>query len=157
MGLYVVGREGQYLVSNDGNVSNARTGYTLKQSTDKDGYKVVMFSNPKEQKKVHRLVAEAFIPNPMRHPLVNHKDHIRHHNWNTNLEWGTQLHNIQHCVAAGRKAKVPGRKILARLGDHVEIFESVKAAQRAKHNRAAIQRCLAGDQRYHHNRTWEYA
>lgn len=43
--------------------------------------------------KIHRLVAEAFIPNPNHYPFINHKDEIKAHNWKENLEWCTAEYN----------------------------------------------------------------
>lgn len=50
---------------------------------------------------VHRLVAQAFLPNPDALPEVNHKDGVKENCRASNLEWCTRSHNKQHAVAAG--------------------------------------------------------
>ena len=52
----------------------------------------------KYTRKIHRLVAEAFIPNPQNLPEVNHKDGNKDHNDESNLEWMTTEDNIRHAV-----------------------------------------------------------
>ena len=64
----------------------------LKPATDKKGYQRVglMKDGKLITKKVHRLVAENFIPNPNNLPSVNHINSIKHDNRVENLEWSTQ-------------------------------------------------------------------
>ena len=57
---------------------------------------------------IHRLVAEAYIPNPDNLPEVNHKDEIRSHNWINNLEWCDRGHN---CNYGSRNEKIKASKI----------------------------------------------
>lgn len=93
-----VGFEGIYEVSNFGNVRRADTGRALKGGLNSYGYKV--FSLSKDGKphmsKGHRLVAQAFIPNPENKRDVNHKDGDKTNNFVDNLEWASRSENITH-------------------------------------------------------------
>lgn len=74
-------------------------GQIIKPYKSKKGYlKVTLYLNKKEWKKkrVHRLVAEAFIENPFNYPEVNHIDGNKENNSVTNLEWCTGEYNRNH-------------------------------------------------------------
>ena len=100
--------EGLYEVSNLGQVRSLnykRTKGTkiLKLVIDKDGYlRVNLYKNGKQyNKKVHRLVTAAFIPNPEGKTEVNHIDGNKTNNRVENLEWVTHSENIQHAWESG--------------------------------------------------------
>ena len=59
---------------------------------------------------VHRLVAEAFIPNPLNLPVVHHKDDNKQNNCVDNLKWCTQKENVHYTIMAGNHGTMYGRK-----------------------------------------------
>ena len=78
-------------------------GRVLKQSNDKDGYLQVriLIDGKGTTKKVHRLVAQAFIPNYDNLPEVNHKNCVRDDNRAINLEWCSHLYNVRYRQKCG--------------------------------------------------------
>lgn len=99
----IVGFEGLYEVAPCGAIRNAKTKRWLSPSTKDDGYTSVKLykCNKGYQKSVHRVVAEAYIPNPENKPQVNHKDLDKKNNEVTNLEWVTQAENQSHAIRNG--------------------------------------------------------
>ena len=98
----VKGYEGLYKVNQHGDVmSNARRGnrygtHIMKPQDDGHGYRQLCLSKNGKQKsvRIHRLVAEAFVPNPNGYTEVNHIDEDR---WNcdaSNLEWCSRKYNV---------------------------------------------------------------
>lgn len=102
--------EGRYEISNMGRIrSRAKKGklHFLALRIDTDGYnEVCLWLNRKvHYKKVHRLVAEAFIPNHENKPQVNHIDANKKNNIVSNLEWATPQEDANHRVKNGLQSK----------------------------------------------------
>ncbi len=96
-----------YHVTQSGKIFNLVTGLVLKQQTLSNGYlRVGLHSHGKQKKKsVHRLVAEAYIPNPNNLPCVMHLDDNPRNNHSSNLRWATHQENIKDRDSKGRQAK----------------------------------------------------
>lgn len=119
----IKGYEGLYQVSNLGNVRSLefrnnkgvfKREKILKFSQRSGYYTVNLSKNHKRvSKQIHRLVAEAFIPNPQNKKIVNHKDFNRKNNNVDNLEWVTQKENVLWSV---ERMKKPRTKIMTNTG-----------------------------------------
>ena len=99
----VVGYEGLYEVSSDGDVRNAKTGRVLKPGRGKDGYLQLCLCHLGRSRtfSIHRIVAIAFIKNPNGKEQVNHKDGVKTNNNVKNLEWSTPSENLTHAWVNG--------------------------------------------------------
>lgn len=107
------GFNGRYQVSNFGRVRSTISwnGHKyvskeriLKPSMTTTGYHKIELIAPNGKKKslkLHRVIASAFIPNPMGYPIINHKDGNPLNNSLDNLEWCTQKHNVEHAITMG--------------------------------------------------------
>lgn len=168
----IKGFEGMYQVSNWGRVRSAeRVVVTLKGITrlmkskmlipinnGKSGEENYVFirlrKDGKDHKRyIHRLVAEAFLPNPFNYPQVNHKDGNKRNNEVDNLEFSTASLNIQHAYDNGlieckisdedarficrvykpRDSVYGQRPLAARFGvSHAAIYSIVHGKNKAK-------------------------
>jgi hypothetical protein len=102
----VVGYEGLYVVSNQGNIYSLNYKHTgkvekLSPKITKWGYLQVCLYKNGEVKHclIHRLVAETFIPNPLGLPQINHIDEDKTNNRAENLEWCTNQYNSEYSLA----------------------------------------------------------
>lgn len=101
-----------YTIYDDGTIIGPERG-KLKQRENEDGYMEVTLGNLKNRHsrvKVHRIIAEQFVPNPNNLPEVNHKDYNRKNNNADNLEWCSHEYNVKYSSEAGRHNKPVGEK-----------------------------------------------
>lgn len=92
-----------YIVTDCGKVFNIKSNKQLKERKHTKGYLRVSLCQKGDCKDfyIHRLVAEAFVPNPNNYLEVNHINSDKKDNNVSNLEWCTRSHNMQHCVESG--------------------------------------------------------
>ena len=154
----VVGYEGLYEVSNMGNVKSLNYNGTGKErilkagKTDRGYLKVSLYQDGKiKQCYVHRLVAEAFIPNPNNLPIINHIDENKENNCMDNLEWCSVLYNNTYNGRANKVGKKVGKKlskpVLAidkRTGLILEFVSSREAERETGIDHSSITKCCNG-------------
>lgn len=171
----VVGYEGFYQVSNEGNVrsldrcvkcSNSirfYKGRVLAQCRDDKGYYRVLLTiaGRHKSKQVHRLVAEAFIDNPYNKPEVNHKDEDPSNNCIDNLEWCDKVYNLSY--GTGRERSIRSHRMAVLQididGNLVGEYEGVNKAAEAigkPKDATAITRCCKGKRKTAHGYIWRY-
>ena len=128
MEKFISNFEDKYTVTNKGEVFSFNNGKKVPLSLvlGKRGYFVVSLSssNKAKQYRVHRLVAEAFIPNPQQKPCVNHKDGNKQNNCVENLEWVTYGENKHHSfVVLGERHWMQDK--LGKLCIHHKVVEQI--------------------------------
>ena len=114
----------EYLITTCGKVWSLRSKKFLKKQMDRYGY-IYVHLNVKERSKkckIHRLVALAYIPNPLNKPQVNHEDGIKLHNYTNNLIWSTNAENMQHAFRNGL-CKAP-KGINNKLSKKIDIYNN---------------------------------
>lgn len=159
----IVGYEGLYEISNYGNVRSLDRfvaccygskqfirGKIISPQPNQHGYLMVSL-NKESQRNVHyihRLVAQAFIPNPNNLPQVNHKDEVKDNNMVDNLEWCDNIYNINYGSARDkiRNFRINTGKPICQIdkvsGEVIATFiNSSRAMEETGIDASAINKC----------------
>lgn len=171
--------EGWYQVSNTGRVrslnrvvqradgiSSTLKGRVLKPSSNKCGYLVVFLckDGKRTTKTTHRLVAQAFIPNPEGLPQVNHKNEVKTDNRVENLEWCDAAYNLAYGTARTRSAKrrTNGKQSKAVLQIDpntmkvIREWPSANECGRNGFNKSLVSACCLRKIKTHYGYIWKY-
>lgn len=143
--------EGLYEISNFGNVKILARNYTrynyltkryniikvkekITQGTINGGYRRICLTKNKVEKNkhIHKLVAEAFIPNPNNYSYVNHIDGNKQNNYIDNLEWCTLYQNNTHAYKTGLRKSTDITPILQYdlEGNFIREYKSINEASK---------------------------
>ena len=178
--MEIKGYEDKYQISSFGRVKSLERmvvsgrggfrrikGCLMKLKLDKDGYETVAlrdYSQKQKTLKVHRLVAESFIPNPKNKPQVNHVDEVKSNNVISNLEWCTCRENVNHGTMLIRRAKRringSGSKKVKQIdlaGNLIKEWPSVSEAGRHGYTKSQISDCCLGRGKTHKGYKWRYS
>lgn len=163
------GYEGLYQISNLGMVRSFSKGDSVKykkpQNRSDGYYQVRLYQNWKGQnKKIHRLVALAFIENPNGYKCVNHIDGDKQNNSVENLEWCDHSYNNLHACQTGLRKKYLGgdnweaKQVVQKNleGEVVKTWGSIREAARAlKISESSISSCINGRSKKGTGFIWE--
>ena len=170
----IKGYEGLYMISSSGQVKSLGRSVMRRDGkkctypekirvgcADRKGYLRVVLCKNGVQKTylVHRLVAEAFIPNPNNLPQVNHINEIKSDNRVENLEWVTCRENVNHGTGLFRNALARSVPVV-RISPNgaIKWFRSASHAANVMHIVSqGIQNCCAHRQKTYKGYRWEYA
>jgi hypothetical protein len=154
-----------YAACKNGEIINITTGKTLKP-VERNGYfEVGLYKNGVEKiKKVHRLIAKAFLTNPHNFPCVNHKDENKHNNCVDNLEWCSYKYNNNYGknkpVNNLKKGAIVNSKAVKQInkdGKVMRIYISAReAARQTGLNQSNISKCCRGKYKSVGGYIWSY-
>ena len=169
-----------YFISNFGRVFSKKSNKVMKNRVvSKNGYQQITLDN--SQLLVHRLVAQAFIPNPNNLPCVNHKDENPGNNDFRNLEWCTYKYNSNYgtnpsrhskkmldrynndpdwksdCIKRLAEIQKKKRKRVVQLdkfNNYLKTYESSYATEKDGHLSVNVCDCANGKRKTHHGYKW---
>ena len=143
----------KYKISNFGEVYSLKTNKLLKPFKNKYGYLLIDINGNKFL--VHRLVAQLFINNPNNLPQVNHKDENKLNNFVDNLEWCTQIYNINYGNGIIKRSKLVGQYTLD--NKLIKIWKSTREVERIlKISHADISKSCRGKKGIIGGFRWKY-
>ena len=155
--------EGLYQISNKGRVKSLKYGKERIRTPviNNSGYlNIILYKNTEAQHRlVHRLVAEAFIPNLENKPQINHKDENKLNNCVENLEWIRHIDNCNYGSRNERVADSLSKPILqySKSGDFIREWKSASEVKRVLGiDNSHIIHCCKGKRKSSGGFVWRY-
>lgn len=158
-----------YMITTTGKIYSLKRKKILKPWKNDNGYLVVgLYDNlGMHNLKVHRLIAEAFIPNPNNYPQVNHKDEDKTNNCVENLEWCNSKYNINYGshnqrVSIAKKGIIPKANPPKEVyqytldGELVRIWSSISECGRSGYTISHISYCCNGKEKTYKGYKWSF-
>lgn len=150
-----------YEVNQFGQIRHKKRKQILKPRSNKGGYQYVNFkiSGKNTNFAVHRIVANAFIPNPNGYTEVNHKDYDRNNNCVDNLEWVTSSQNKAHAYLKQENKQSRGKAVeqYSKDGEYLKTFKSIsEAALEMGCCISAISNCCLGRTKTSQGFRWKF-
>ena len=154
----IIGFEGLYAITSCGRVWSYRNQKFLKSSDNGKGYQKVNLHGADgkiKQMYLHRMVAEAYIPNPLGLPQVNHKDENKANNCINNLEWMTAKDNTNYGTGIQRQTNARKKPVLC-IELNKEFDSATDAAIQLNLNKTHISKCCLGKQKTTGGYHWRF-
>lgn len=150
--------EGLYAITPEGEVWSYKNKRFLRPQANRDGYlRVGLYKDGKSKKySIHRLVAEAYIPNPDNLPQVNHKDENKTNNCLQNLEWCNCKYNNNYGTHNEKISNSLKKPILQYTLDGEFVREWPSTTDVGKEFIKGINHCLKGRNKTAYNYIWKY-
>lgn len=150
-----------YEVNQFGEIRHKKRKHILKPRSNNSGYQYVNFKiNGKNINfAVHRIVANAFIPNPNGYTEINHKDYNKMNNCIDNLEWVSSSQNKQHAFLKEENKKNRGKAVnqYTKEGTFIKTFDTItEAAKELNCCVAAISNCCLGRTKTSQGFQWSF-
>ena len=150
----------RYEISITGIVRNKKTKYIKSQYVGTTGYYMVSISknNKSNAHRVHRLLANCFIPNPNLYKEVNHVDGNKLNNELSNLEWTDHLGNMRHAFSTGLINNTGVNNGMVKLNENsvLEIKKLLKQGLTQQKIASMFNVSRSAVLSIHLNRTWKY-
>lgn len=131
----ILGYEGFYKISSDGLVKSVKRDKVLKSHVDTRGYLSLTLHKDGSRKRasIHRLLAEAFIPNKNNYPVINHINGVKTDNRLENIEWCTVQMNSQHAYDHHLKDVANNKPVVAENLDTKELLYFISTRSAGRH------------------------